>query len=58
MNNFFQELKDRHVIKAGITFLAVAWLIIQLIGEIGPMLGAPDWVYKVRSITGQLRFNL
>ena len=47
MNSFFQELKDRHVIKACIAYLAIAWLIIQLIGEIGPMLGAPDWVYKV-----------
>jgi adenylate cyclase len=46
MSSFLQELKDRHVIKAGIAFLAVAWLIIQLIGEIGPMLGAPDWIYK------------
>lgn len=46
MTHFIQELKDRHVIKAGVAYLAVAWIVIQLIGEIGPILGAPEWVYK------------
>jgi len=46
MQSFIHELKDRHVIKVGIAYLAIAWVLLQLAGEIGPILEAPEWFYK------------
>lgn len=58
MWGFFQELRERHVIKAGVAYLAVAWLVIQLAGEIGPMLNVPDSYYKPMLIVIALGFLL
>ena len=47
MRSFVHELSERHVIKVGIAYLAIAWLLLQLAGEIGPILDAPQWFYEV-----------
>jgi tetratricopeptide (TPR) repeat protein len=44
---FFKELRRRNVVRVGLAYLAVAWLIIQLINEIGPILELPDWLPKL-----------
>lgn len=43
MKTFFQELSKRHVVKVGIAYLVVAWLVLQLADVIFPALGLPDW---------------
>jgi hypothetical protein len=30
-----------------LAYLAVAWLVIQLVGEVGPILEAPDWLPRL-----------
>ena len=47
MKDFFKELRRRHVFRVGIAYLVVAWLVIQLVNNIVPILGAPDWTSKV-----------
>jgi adenylate cyclase len=47
LNNFFKELQRRNVVRVGLAYLAVAWLIIQLVGAIGPILALPAWFAKV-----------
>jgi len=43
MSGFFKELRKRHVVKVGIAYLVVAWLVLQLGDVIFPALGLPDW---------------
>jgi TolB-like protein/Tfp pilus assembly protein PilF len=47
LNRFINELRRRNVVRVGLAYLAVAWLIIQLIGEIGPILELPAWIPKL-----------
>ncbi len=42
--SFFRELRRRNVFKAGIAYLVVAWLMIQVADIVLPALGAPEWV--------------
>ena len=47
MSSFFEELKRRHVIRVGIAYLVVGWIIIQFIDVVAPTLELPDWLPKV-----------
>ncbi len=38
MKGFFRDLGKRHVIKVGIAYLVVAWLVLQLADVIFPAL--------------------
>ncbi len=42
--SFFRELKRRNVFRAGIAYLVVAWLVIQVADIVLPTLGAPAWI--------------
>lgn len=46
MGQFFDELKRRNVVRVGVAYLVVGWLVFQ-VGEIMfPTFGAPEWVFK------------
>ena len=47
MHPFINELKRRNVVRVALAYLAVAWLLIQLVGEIGPILNLPEWLPKL-----------
>jgi TolB-like protein/Tfp pilus assembly protein PilF len=47
LHPFIEELKRRNVVRVALAYLAVAWLVIQLVGEIGPILGFPEWLPKL-----------
>src|SRR5436190_17626616 len=42
--NFFGELKRRNVIRMTGLYLVGAWLIVQVVGTVLPMFGAPEWL--------------
>lgn len=44
MSGLFEELKRRNVVRVGIAYAVVGWLIIEVIDTIAPRLGLPDWV--------------
>ncbi|NNM21690.1 MAG: tetratricopeptide repeat protein [Gammaproteobacteria bacterium] len=44
--SLFDELKRRHVFRAGIAYVVVAWLVLQVADVVLPNLGAPDWVFR------------
>ena len=49
MNNlsrFFKELRRRKVLRVAIAYFIVAWLLLQLVDVVGPMLALPNWVGK------------
>lgn len=45
-NNYWQELKRRNVIKAGLAYLIVAWLITQVLSIVLPTFEAPPYILK------------
>jgi TolB-like protein/tetratricopeptide (TPR) repeat protein len=44
--NLFTELKRRHVFRIGIAYLVVAWLVVQVVAAVTPMLDLPVWLGK------------
>jgi TolB-like protein/tetratricopeptide (TPR) repeat protein len=47
--SFWGELKRRNVVKVGIAYAIVAWLLIQVGSVLLPTFEAPDWVMRVFS---------
>ncbi len=43
---YIEELKRRNVVKAGLAYLIVAWLIAQIASIVLPTFEAPTWVMK------------
>ena len=41
---FFAELKRRNVLRMAGLYLVGAWLIVQVVGTLLPMFGAPEWL--------------
>jgi TolB-like protein/tetratricopeptide (TPR) repeat protein len=42
----FGELKRRNVFRVGFAYIVTAWLVLQLVDVVGPILEVPDWVAK------------
>ena len=50
MSSLFNELKRRNVVRVGVAYAIVAWLLIQLAGALEPALLLPDWVDRVVTV--------
>jgi TolB-like protein/tetratricopeptide (TPR) repeat protein len=46
-NGFFSELKRRNVFRVAIAFIVVAWLLLQVVDILVPMLDLPNWVGRL-----------
>lgn len=46
LSNYWRELKRRNVIKAGLAYLIVAWLITQVLSIVLPAFEAPPYILK------------
>ena len=44
--NFLSELKRRNVIRAAILYVGGVWALAQGIAQLGPSLGAPEWLTR------------
>ncbi|MGB5293183.1 MAG: hypothetical protein WBN41_17200 [Lysobacterales bacterium] len=44
--SFFNELRRRNVIRVGIAYALVAWLVMQFADVVLNNIAAPDWVFK------------
>ena len=44
--SFVDELKRRNVFRVGIAYAIAAWLLLQMVDVVMPIIGAPDWVSK------------
>jgi TolB-like protein/Tfp pilus assembly protein PilF len=47
LNNFLAELKRRNVYKFAIAYGVVAWLLIQIAGQISPFFDIPNWAVRL-----------
>jgi TolB-like protein len=45
--SFFEELKRRNVIRVGVAYLVAAWLLLQVVDVLAPLLDLPDWVGRL-----------
>lgn len=45
--SFFEELKRRNVIRVGIAYVIVAWLVLQVADVVLNNIQAPGWVFQV-----------
>jgi len=45
-SSFFLELRRRNVYRVGIAYMIAAWVLLQVIDVIEPIIGAPEWVAK------------
>ena len=53
MSKFFNELQRRLVVKAGIAYLVVAWLLLQVLSILLPPFGLGDvWMQTAIIILG------
>ena len=46
MASLFEELKRRNVIRVGLVYLVVAWLVVQVADILLESFGTPEWVMK------------
>lgn len=46
MGQFFDELKRRNVVRVGLAYIVVGWLVFQVGEVLFPTFGAPEWVFK------------
>ena len=42
--NFFSELRRRNVFRVAAAYVVAAWLVVQVVGTVAPMLRIPEWV--------------
>jgi TolB-like protein len=46
MGQFFNELKRRNVVRVGLAYAVVGWLVFQVGEVLFPTFGAPEWIFK------------
>jgi len=44
--SFFEELKRRNVVRVGLAYVVIGWLLAQVAELAFDTFGAPDWVLK------------
>ena len=58
MTTFFQKLAGRDVTRVAAAYLAVAWLLVEVLITISEPLGIPDWVGKVTIVSALIGFPI
>jgi TolB-like protein len=46
MSDFFAELKRRHIYRVAAAYAVVAWLLLQFVNNVAPILDLPPWVAR------------
>src|SRR5262252_2647750 len=46
MAEFFAELKRRHIYRVAAAYAVIAWLLLQLVNNVAPVLDLPVWVAR------------
>ena len=44
--SFWGELKRRNVVKVGIAYLVAAWVVLQVVDVVAPILELPNWISR------------
>ncbi|MCH8202956.1 MAG: hypothetical protein IH996_07615 [Proteobacteria bacterium] len=43
MSGLFSELKRRIVVRVGIAYLVISWVLVEVSDTIAPMMSLPEW---------------
>jgi TolB-like protein/Tfp pilus assembly protein PilF len=54
--SFFAELKRRNVLRAAVLYAGAIWALAQGIAQLGPSVGAPDWVTRWFLVAASIGF--
>jgi len=54
--SFFSELQRRNVLRAAVLYAGAVWALAQGIAQLGPPLGAPEWITRWFVITAIVGF--
>ena len=46
MANFLAELKRRNIYRVGAVYAVVAWVLLQLVANVAPILDLPPWIAR------------
>ncbi|HET7924301.1 MAG TPA: tetratricopeptide repeat protein [Rhodanobacteraceae bacterium] len=46
MNRLFVELRRRNVLRAAVLYVGAVWALAQGIAQLGPSIGAPEWITR------------
>src|SRR5215510_9318523 len=46
MGNFFAELRRRHIYRVAAAYVVVAWLLLQVVNNVAPIVDAPQWIMR------------
>src|SRR6185295_8916602 len=46
MGSFFAELKRRHIYRVAAAYAVVAWVLLQIVNNVAPVLDLPVWVAR------------
>jgi TolB-like protein/Tfp pilus assembly protein PilF len=55
MSSWFEELKRRNVLRVGAAYLIVAWLVVQVVATIAPILELPAWVERLTLVPAGIK---
>jgi TolB-like protein/Flp pilus assembly protein TadD len=58
MSRLFDELKRRNVVRVGVAYVVVGWLLMQAAGALEPALLLPDWVDRVVAVFLMIGFPI
>ncbi len=58
MAGFLSELRRRNVVKVGIAYAVVGWILIEVGSVLIPTFGAPEWIFKIFALLVVLGFPL
>ncbi len=54
--SLIQQLKHRNVIRVGIAYCVVGWLVLQMTSMAAPILGLPGWIIPALLLIGVFGF--
>ncbi|MEO7724157.1 MAG: hypothetical protein ABIU29_05640 [Chthoniobacterales bacterium] len=47
MKNFLADLKRRNVYKVALAYAAVGWLLVEVVTQVFPIFGIPNWIVRL-----------
>ena len=56
MSKLFNELKRRNVVRVGVAYIVLSWVVLQVGDVLFDMFGTPDWVGKTLAVLLALGF--
>lgn len=56
LNNLLSELRRRGVIRPVVAYTVVAWAVVQVANEVGPIFAVPEWVNTLIAVVGLTGF--